>query len=332
MRFFRIALGVLSCLALVACTSATRAPVIDRGPPQPGSAPAPATNPVPAPVAAKPVTYTVKAGDTLYAIALDNGQDYRDIAAWNNLDNPNLIRAGQVLRVQPLPPGAVPPPTGDTTGVVVTPVGPPGAAPPAAPPAAAAPAPTLREPKVAVRPYSDAALTQAQADAAKVAAAPVAVVTPPKPAAPPSPSTPPPAPAGPIGTAPPAPTVADNAIQWAWPMASVRVLSNFSGNNKGVDLVAKVGDPVLAAAPGRVIYSGTGLRGYGQLIIIRHNPTFLSAYAHNSRILVKQDQSVQRGEKIAEAGQTDSDTPKLHFEIRQQGTPVDPLKFLPPRS
>ena len=328
MRFPRIAIGILFCAALAACTSATRAPVIDRGPPVPSPAPAPATNPVPAPVGGKPVMYTVKAGDTLYAIALDNGQDFRDIAAWNNLDNPNLIRAGQVLRVQPLPPGGAPSPAGDTTAVVVTPVGPPGSAPPAATPPPVA-APTLREPKVAARPYSDAGLTQAQADAAKVAAATPARPATPPPAAPPTPAAPPP---GPIGKAPPAPAVADGAIQWAWPMASVRVLSNFSGNNKGVDLVAKVGDPVLAAAPGRVIYLGTGLRGYGQLIIIRHNTTFLSAYAHNSRILVKQDQTVARGEKIAEAGQTDSDTPKLHFEIRQQGTPVDPLKFLPPRS
>ena len=110
-----------------------------------------------------------------------------------------------------------------------------------------------------------------------------------------------------------------------------RLIGQFSegGNNKGLDIAAKVGDAVLAAGPGTVVYSGQGLRGYGRLVIIKHNTTFLSAYAHNSSLLVKEGQTVTRGQKIAEAGNTDSDVPKLHFEIRRQGKPVDPLKFLP---
>jgi lipoprotein NlpD len=116
-----------------------------------------------------------------------------------------------------------------------------------------------------------------------------------------------------------------------WP-ASGRVLAGFSkGSNKGVDILGKVGDPVFASASGRVVYSGTGLRGYGKLVIIKHNDTFLSAYAHNSNLLVKEGQSVVRGQKIAEIGNTDSPQAKLHFEIRRQGEPVDPLKFLPER-
>jgi lipoprotein NlpD len=259
----------------------------------------------------KPENYTVKAGDTLYAIALDNGQDYRDIAKWNSIENPNIIRVGQVLRVQP--PAGSPPPD---TGVVVTPVGAAGTTAGTATGAAGTPvgAPTLKEPKVAKRLYSDAELAKAQAEG-KVAPAVAAVTSP----------TPTPAPA----TAPASAPVADGAVTWAWPVAAPRVVGGFSGSNKGLDLAAKVGDAVLAAAPGKVIYAGTGLRGYGQLIIIRHNTTYLSAYAHNSRLTVRQDQVVKQGEKIAEAGQTDTDSPKLHFEIRQQGTPVDPAKFLP---
>jgi len=103
------------------------------------------------------------------------------------------------------------------------------------------------------------------------------------------------------------------------------------GDQQGVDILGKVGDPVFASASGRVVYSGIGLRGYGKLIIIKHNQTYLSAYAHNSNLLVKEGQNVVRGQKIAEIGNTDSSQAKLHFEIRRLGKPVDPLKFLPER-
>src|SRR5581483_8045672 len=120
-------------------------------------------------------------------------------------------------------------------------------------------------------------------------------------------------------------------VDWAWP-ASGRVLAGFSeSSNKGVDIAGKVGDPVYASAGGRVVYSGQGLRGYGKLIIIKHNNTYLSAYAHNNNLLVKEGQNVVRGQKIAEIGSTDASQAKLHFEIRRLGKPIDPVKLLPER-
>ena len=100
---------------------------------------------------------------------------------------------------------------------------------------------------------------------------------------------------------------------------------------KGLVIGGKAGDPVLAAADGRVVYAGSGLRGYGNLIILKHNSTYLTAYAHNQTLLVKEEQAVRRGQKIAEMGSTDADSVKLHFEIRKQGKPIDPAKLLPPR-
>ena len=120
------------------------------------------------------------------------------------------------------------------------------------------------------------------------------------------------------------------AIEFIWP-ARGKLLAGFSEpTSKGLDIGGKPGDPVVAAAPGRVIYIGTGIRGYGKLIVIKHDNNFNSVYAHNREILVKQDQQVARGQKIAELGDTDADTPKLHFEIRKSGKPVDPAKYLPP--
>jgi len=127
-------------------------------------------------------------------------------------------------------------------------------------------------------------------------------------------------------------TSADDAVSWAWPVQQGAVLSGFDEvKNKGVDLAGNLGDPVLAAADGRVVYSGAGLRGYGNLIILKHNNTYLTAYAHNQTLLVKEDQTVRKGQKIAEMGNSDADRIKLHFELRRQGKPVDPLKFLPAR-
>ena len=116
--------------------------------------------------------------------------------------------------------------------------------------------------------------------------------------------------------------------QWMWPTTG-KLLSPFSKNSKGVKISGQAGQPILASAAGEVVYSGHGLRGYGNLIIIKHNNTFLSAYAHNSKILVKEGEAVVRGQKIAEMGSTDTDTIQLHFEIRKHGKPVDPLEYLP---
>ena len=123
------------------------------------------------------------------------------------------------------------------------------------------------------------------------------------------------------------------APQWRWPVQGP-LISSFQGTNalnKGIDLGGKLGEPVLAAAGGQVVYSGSGLRGYGKLLIVKHNETFLSAYAHNNRLLVKEGDFVKAGQRIADMGSSGTDRVKLHFEIRRDGTPVDPLKFLPRR-
>ena len=214
--------------------------------------------------AGKPGYYTVQKGDTLTRIALDNGQSWRDLMAWNNLPNANLLEVGQVLRV--VPPGA----SVEPRGVVVQPIG------------------SRAEPVIS-----------------------------------PQPATPAPASASPAANA--------AGLNFSWP-ASGRVIGGFDeALNKGLDIVGQAGDPILAAADGQVVYAGSGLRGYGNLIILKHNNTYLTAYAHNQALLVKEDQAVRKGQKIAEMGNTDSDRVKLHFEIRRQGKPVNPANYLPAR-
>ncbi|SFC54845.1 lipoprotein NlpD [Polaromonas sp. OV174] len=131
----------------------------------------------------------------------------------------------------------------------------------------------------------------------------------------------------------PAPTPAaingDEDVGWIWPAQGQLIAGFDDAKNKGLDIAGKAGDAVLASADGRVVYSGAGLRGYGNLIILKHNNTFLTAYAHNQTLLVKEDQAVKKGQKIAEMGNSDADRVKLHFEIRRQGKPVDPAKYLP---
>jgi lipoprotein NlpD len=123
----------------------------------------------------------------------------------------------------------------------------------------------------------------------------------------------------------------DDGLAFAWPHQGA-VLAGFDeAKNKGLDFAGKAGDPVMAAADGKVVYAGSGLRGYGNLVILKHNNTYLTAYAHNQTLLVKEDQAVQKGQRIAEMGSTDADRVKLHFEIRKQGKPVDPTKYLPSR-
>ncbi|WP_162910219.1 peptidoglycan DD-metalloendopeptidase family protein, partial [Azohydromonas sediminis] len=156
-------------------------------------------------------------------------------------------------------------------------------------------------------------------------AAPVAAVPAPNNAAPAAPTAAAPAPA------PAAARDPDEDIAWGWPAAGPVVTAFDETRNKGIAITGRAGDPVLAAADGRVVYAGAGLRGYGNLVIVKHNNTYLSAYAHNQTLLVKEDQAVRRGQKIAEMGSTDADRVQLHFEIRRQGRPVDPARLLPPR-
>lgn len=290
---------------LVGCgTSLNKAPVEDRGTSTAGPAtPPPATagvgvtplKPLPgAENAGKPGFYTVKPGDTLIRIGLETGQSWKDIARWNSLDNPNLIEVGQVLRV--VPPGAV---VAADTGVVTRPVAPAAVTPASAP---LAPASTASAPRSGA---------SAPGAAASAASAPAAA----------------PAPA----PAPAATAAADDDMAFIWPASGGLVAGFDEARNKGLDIAGKAGDPVLAAADGRVVYAGAGLRGYGNLVILKHNNTYLTAYAHNQSLLVKEDQTVRKGQKIAEMGNTDADRVKLHFEIRRNGKPVDPARYLPAR-
>lgn len=318
--------AVLFSGLLAGCAStSTPAPVFDRHAPQ-GVEKA-------ASVELKPGEYMVKKGDTLRSIALDHGQDYKDLAAWNNLDNPNLINAGQVLRVAPPDAAGVPPAVAAGEGVEVHAIAPPSqiesipvdgkpaaSAMPVAP-AAVATGELKREPKGGTQPYSDDAWAQLQKPQA-----PAALVPTPTPPAASTPATPPAE-----SVAKPAAAMAATDIAWAWPTSN-KVVATFSdGSNKGFDFEGKPGDPVLAAASGKVTLVTNSLRGYGNLIVVKHNASYLSVYAHNSKMLVKEGQSIAAGQKIAEIGSSDSDRPKLHFEIRREGKPVDPGKYLPQR-
>lgn len=243
----------------------------------------------------KPGYYAVRPGDTIRRIGTETGQNWRDIARWNNLENPDLIEVGQVLRVIPpagatATPAATPAPLASDAARTTVPSATPG------PAAAAAPAPA-------------AAAAAAGSAAAK-----------------PTPSIVTASPATPAATA-----SGDEDVGWIWPAQGSLIAGFDEAKNKGLDIGGRAGDSVLAAADGRVVYAGAGLRGYGNLIILKHNNTYLTAYAHNRTLLVKEDQSVQKGQKIAEMGNSDADRVKLHFEIRRQGKPVDPARYLPAR-
>ena len=306
-------------LTLAACATKAPVPVTERS--RSGAVTAPAETAAP-PRVARPGHYIVKPGDTLIRIALDHGQNYRDIAAWNGLENPNLIEVGQELRVVRPEAPAVSRPAAPSTAE------PRSVAQAAAVPAAPADG-VRREPKGGKLPYSEQAWAQAQKPDAPLVVAKVEPKPEPRPEVKPDAKPE----AKPESKPEPKQEPAGNGdkIDWAWP-ASGKVIAAFNEtSSKGVDLAGKPGDPVLAAAGGRVVYAGTGLRGYGKLVIVKHDNSFLSAYAHNQSLLVKEGQAVSKGQKIAELGDTDSDRPKLHFEIRRQGKPVDPSKYLPPR-
>ena len=316
-------LAILLAVVLAGCAARRPAPVVERMQPPPApvvQAPAPAPEPPPAP---PPVpTHVVKKGETLVSIALANGLDYRDIAAWNNITNVNRLEVGQVLVMAP-PGGAAPAAGAPPPGNVITPLVTAG------PPIEARPlsntANTKVEPRATKVPFSDRALAQLSAEAGT----PLAATPPDTPAPGPgaAPVVPVPLPA-PAPEAPKAAGTDKEDVDWMWPVKG-KVLAPFSEAAKGMDIAGRKGAPVLAAAAGRVVYAGVGLRGYGQLVIIKHNDTWLSAYAHNDKILVKEQQDVKKGQKIAEMGSTDADQVKLHFEVRRQGKPVDPAKYLP---
>ena len=187
--------------------------------------------------------------------------------------------------------------------------------------------PTFKtEPRAVKVPYSEQVFAQLQQQSASPSAAVAPEVRAIASAAPATmPASPPRTESGRV------PEIDDDNLGWIWP-ATGKIVAGFSesANLKGIDIAGKAGQPVVASAAGKVVYAGTGLRGYGKLIIVKHNNTFLSAYAHNREIAVKEGQQVAKGQKIAEMGDTDADQVKLHFEIRRLGKPVDPAKFLPP--
>nr|WP_263573554.1 peptidoglycan DD-metalloendopeptidase family protein [Roseateles oligotrophus] len=286
---------VAGLAVLVGCSSTpNKAPVeardIKGGSAKPGAAvapiPVPAATPEVKPLpgaenAGKPGYYTVRPGDNLIRIGMDNGQSTRDLVKWNTLENPNRIEVGQVLRV--LPPGidAAAVTTKSVTAAKVE------SRPLDAKPSSAA----------AAASSAAAAASSAQAQAPAVAAA----------------------------------RDSDEDPAWGWPAAGQVNVGFDELRNKGLAFYGKAGDAVMAAADGRVVYAGSGLRGYGNLVIIKHNSTYLTAYAHNQTLLVKEDQAVRKGQKIAEMGSSDADQVKLHFEVRKQGKPIDPAKLLPGR-
>ncbi|WP_230427842.1 peptidoglycan DD-metalloendopeptidase family protein [Undibacterium luofuense] len=275
----------------------------------------------PKPVESVRGTYVVKRGDTLYKIALDHGRNYTDLVLWNGLKNPNDIKVDQILKIAPpetvaslnaaqTTPVASPvlseaKPLQATTNTVVTMGG----------------ASNKSIPRGDKRAYSESVYAELQkSDPGQLATSGIAQ---------------------PITTAAlsklPEKSI-ENAsvndtdnIDWMWPVDSKPSALFDEGKNKGLDFSGKLGQDIHAAGSGRVMYVGSGIRGYGNLVILRHSNNLLSAYAHNKTIVVKEGQNVTKGQKIAEMGNSDSDTIKLHFEIRLNGKSIDPARYLPPR-
>ncbi len=290
-RFFTL---LMMAFLLAACASkGHRAPVVERS--VDGKRTADAKHKKGREQDWRPESIIVKKGDTLYSIAFNYGFDYHELAELNGIRDPSVISIGQEIRLFP---------------------GRPMTAARNTEPAASKPAePVIKDqPRLAKYAYSDAAMTQIVQIQSQVkpVTAPIAKA------------------ADNAGANDSSDDSEDGPIVWAMP-AQGKLIAQFSesANRKGIDIAGKLGQPVLASAAGKVVYSGSGLRGYGKLIIIKHNKSYLSAYAHNDKILVKEGQSVARGQKIAEMGNTDANRVELHFEIRQLGKPVDPAKYLP---
>jgi lipoprotein NlpD len=287
-----LAFALVAVVVLGACTHAR---VVQR---EPGAyratpvPPRPAVSPLP-----RDGVHRVQRGETLYGISFRYGLNYRDVATWNGIADPYLIEVGQRLRLTPsrgAPLTSAPPPR------------PVGTAPRPAAPRPAPPPPLASSPPA------------------------VAVTTQPAPVAP-RPATP--APASPPVAAPPAPIAITGAPSWQWPTQGELVGRFVAGDQtrQGVDIAGKSGQDVRASADGVVVYSGAGLVGYGELIIVKHSEEWLSAYAHNQKRLVGEGTRVSAGQVIATLGRTGAPRDMLHFEIRRNGKPVDPLGLLPRR-
>ncbi|WP_308431475.1 peptidoglycan DD-metalloendopeptidase family protein [Chitinilyticum piscinae] len=342
-----VAAGLCAVIALAGCAgSAPRqpAPITERPVGQPTPVPTPLVTPVPAPVAtSKPLgqdgevrsapvstpapvvtpapvraqsiqsdvarTYTVQRGDTLYKIAREQGVPAKELVTLNNLANMDDIKAGQVLKISAASAG---------TKVAV----------------AASPTPVAEVksyPRAVRQPYSASAAesVQANSEGQSVAVKQQSVTvdeTKPKTASAVRASA---VSASKIAEkqASASSAASEASIDWGRPTAG-KVSNGFTEERKGIDIAGKMGQSVVASAGGKVVYAGSGLRGYGKMVIVQHGNGYLSTYAHNSKLLVKEGDLVKKGEKIAEMGNTDSDETKLHFEIRRFGKPVDPTKYI----
>jgi len=300
----RLALALcLPLLWLTGCVSNIPAPVENRD--QGGSA---ASRSIPEGVE----TYTVGKGDTMYSIAWRYGLDYQKLANWNGIDSSYRIYPGQQLRLQP---------GGEESTVI-----------------AAAPQPEVSKPEplpgstTTSRPASQAAASKPAPQskpkpASKPAAAKPTKKTPPakpKPQVAAKKPKPKPKPK-------PAPATGGGKLKWAWPTKGKVVQTFVAGDRtrQGIRIAGKAGQPILAAEAGKVVYTGSGLPGYGKLIIVKHNKNYLSAYGFNRKLLVKDGDQVAKGERVAEMGQSTDGKTLLHFEIRRRDKPLDPLKRLP---
>jgi lipoprotein NlpD len=257
-------------------------------------------------------TYTVKRGDTLFYIAWITGNDYRDLAQRNNIPEPYSLNVGQNIQLgngSATGNGGMLAATDATSGGVPK-------------PPSTSQIQTATVDSQSTNAYSDNSgkqnvgkmLPAAGAVAATTATAPVTA---------------------PVVAPPVSSTVSNSApvSTWRWPTDG-KIIDNFSsseGGNKGVDIAGSRGQPIFATADGRVVYAGNALRGYGNLIIIKHNDDYLSAYAHNDTMLVREQQEVKAGQKIATMGSTGTSSVRLHFEIRYKGKSVNPLRYLPQR-
>jgi len=274
---------------LVACGGKTYAPVSDRS--------------VPVSAQPKPNQYQVRKGDTLYSIAFRYGLDYRDLAERNGISGSYNIYPGQKLSLKPAPKSTVSESIVRDASIV-------------------APKPQIvsSRQKSTNKPQNTSQQVAAKSTAPAKPAKTAAKVEKQKAAAKPAPKAP-----------SKVTKVAAGPIKWGWP-ASGKIVSTFKTKgavNKGINIASAYGAKVTAAAKGRVVYAGSGLLGYGNLVIVDHNQQFLSAYAHNSRVLVKENDMVDKGQKIAEMGNSGADRVMLHFEIRRDGKPVNPLRYLP---
>lgn len=294
-----LGIGVLAValMLLAACGVAPRAVVVDRAPPD--RAPARPAQPLDS-----GRVHVVQRGDTLYSIAFRHGLEYRQVAAWNAIPPPYTIYPGQRLRLAP--PG---------TQTAQQPVQP------------------ATRPATTPSPGSVASGSSSPSPPSTTSAPPIGTSPPTSPVA----TTPAPAPTPPVSTAPlPAPatpTASAGAPRWQWPTAG-QVVGRFVAGDptrQGLSIAGSAGQAVNAAADGVVVYSGSGLIGYGELVIVKHNEEFLSAYGHNRKRLVGEGEQVRAGQQIAEMGRSGAARDMLHFEIRRNGRPVDPSGFLPAR-